>query len=488
MRITKQPGTAQGILTGAMALCLALAAALPAPAQDVTDMDITSAINTELWGDNAVSANSIDVTTADGVVTLEGTVNNILAKDRAQALAEATVGVRAIVNLIKVIPDKPRGDKELATAVEDAWLADPATDSYELSASARNGVVTVSGAVQSYAERDLSETVAKGVPGVKGIKNEIKVDYKGKRSDAEIEVEIAARLENDVRVDDGLVQVDVQDGKVMLSGTVGSLQEKTQAGSDAWVAGVKTVDTDDLEVKWWARDEMKRTSTFIGRTDEEIEQAVKDAFLYDPRVTSFTPRVQASFGTVTLSGIVDNLEAKRAAGQAARNTLGVWRVRNQLKVRTEIPSNEDLETDVAMALRNDLYVDRYDVTVDAYSGWVYLSGKVNTSFEKNRSERAAEGVKGVVGVVNNIAYDYQWTWKPDRQIREDAREQLQWSAFVNDDNIRISVENGVVTLSGTVDSWSQWDEAEKNAYQAGAKNVINSLVADYRYYGPRGPE
>lgn len=487
MNAMNRTATAQRILAGTLTLCLALMPALPAAAQDLADTDITSAINTELWVDNAVSANSIDVTTDDGVVTLKGTVNNILAKDRAQALVEATVGVRAIINLIAVKPRTPPADTELATAVKDAWLADPATDSYKLSARAENGVVTLSGTVQSYAERDLSEAVAKGVRGVTGVQNEITIDFQDTRSDAAIEIEIKARLENDVRVDDGLVQVDVKNGKVTLAGTVGSLQEKTQAGSDAWVLGVDSVDTDDLEVKWWARDEMKRTSTYVSRTDAEIKQAVKDAFRYDPRVVDFKPSVQVSVGTVTLSGIVDNLSAKRAAAQAARNTLGVWRVKNQLKVRTEIPADDDLETQVAMALRSDIYVDRYDVTVDADTGWVYLSGKVNTSFEKNRAERAAESVKGVIGVVNNIDYHYQWVWRPDRQIRADVREQLKWSAFVNDDNITVSVDNGVVTLGGTVDSWSQWDEAEKNAYQGGAKDVINNLVADNRYYGPRGP-
>jgi osmotically-inducible protein OsmY len=461
--------------------------ALSASAKEAVDADITSAINTEMWGDNAVSANDIDVTTKDGVVTLKGTVNSILGKDRAEAIAEAIVGVRAIVNMIEVEPTTPRTDKELAKAVEDAWLADPAADSYELKAKSDDGIVTISGTVQSYAEKDLSETVAKGVRGVKGIDNDIKVDYKTKRSDLEIENEVEARLENDVRVDDYLIEVKVKNGDVTLSGTVGSLQEKTQAGSDAWVAGVKSVDTDDLEVKWWARDDMKRTSTYVSRTDEEIKKAVKDAFLYDPRVLSFNPNVEVSYGTVTLSGMVDNLEAKRAAEQDAKNTLGVWRVKNQLKVRPKIPENDVLEQRVASALLDDPYVERFEVDVDAYIGWVYLSGDVDTSFEKNRAERVTEGVKGVVGVVNNLDYDYLWVWKPDWEIRADVKDQLEWSVFVDDNDISVSVDDGIVTLSGTVDSWSEKDDAEKNAYQGGAKDVENYLVVDYGYYGPYGP-
>jgi len=45
----------------------------------------------------------------------------------------------------------------------------------------------------------------------------------------------------------------------------------------------------------------------------------------------------------------------------------------------------------------------------------------------------------------------------------------------------------VVTLSGTVDSWSESQDAVKNAFQGGAKDVENLLSVDYRYYGPYGP-
>lgn len=487
MRTKDGTSAARRLIVVAMTLCLALTPALSASAKEVKDSDLTSAINTEMWADNSVAANDIDVSVTDGVVTLKGKVNNILAKDRAQALTEALVGVRAIINRIEVEPTTARDDEELAKAVDDAWLADPAADSYELSARAKKGVVTLTGTVQSYAEKSIAETVAKGVRGVKEIKNEIKVDYKTDRTDQEIKKEIVARLENDIRVDDLLIDVEVKNGKVTLSGTVGSLQEKTQAGIDSWVAGVKSFDNDDLEIKWWARDDMVRMSTTVSRTDEEIKNAVEDAFLYDPRVLSFNPSVEVSNGTVTLSGVVENLKAKRSAEKDARNTLGVWRVKNHLKIRQDVPGNDELEKRVATALLNDPYVERYDVTVNAYNGWVYLSGDVNTSFEKNHAERITEGVKGVVGVDNNLEYDYLWTWKPDWEIREDVKDQFQWSVFVDEDDINVSVDNGVVTLTGTVGSWSEKDDAAKNAYQGGAKDVKNNLVVDYRYYGPYGP-
>lgn len=488
MKSTSTHTDSQTLLRTWLALSiLTWAFAIHCVAEEVTDADITSAINTELWADHAANANTVDVTTKQGIVTLKGTVGNLLAKERARAIAEGIVGVRAVVNTIEVEPVGPPDDREIADAVKKAWLMDPATDSYELEATAQKGIVTITGKVDSFVEKELSEDVAKGVRGVKGIENDIEVEYGQDRNDAEIRREIEARLENDLRVDDYLIDVEVNNGRVELSGVAGSQQERRQAYNDAWVSGVSSVSTQALEIEWWARDKLRRKSSFVARTDEEIKQAVEDAFRYDPRVWAFNPDVSVDAGTVTLSGVVDNLAAKLAAEQDARNTLGVWRVKNQLKVRTEIPSDEVLEKRVAEALVANPHVERYDITVEAYSGWTYLSGRVNTSFEKIQAERVSEKVKGVVGVVNNIIFDYRWVWQPDWVIREEVKEQLQWSAFVDEDDIIISVENGIVTLDGTVESWSESEEAVKNAFQAGAKDVNNFLTVDYPYYGPHGP-
>jgi osmotically-inducible protein OsmY len=284
-----------------------LAFATPGLAKQAQDIDITLAIENELWGDEAIDANLIDINTQQGVVTLTGTASHILAKERAEKIAETTVGVRAVVNRITVKPGVNRSDEELKKFVESALFLDPATDSYEVTVKAENGVVTLTGTVDSWQERQLSAIVAKGVSGVTDVKNDITVNYKTDRSDLEIEKEVKARLENDVLVDDYLVEVKVKNGKVILSGTVGSLAEKNRAYADAYVGGVSSVDSAALKIEPWARDKMRRKNAYETRSDDQIKKAVKDALFYDPRVTSFNPEVSVNNGTVTLRGVVDNL-------------------------------------------------------------------------------------------------------------------------------------------------------------------------------------
>lgn len=454
-------------------------------AKTVTDNQVTWAVEAELLRDEAVDANFIDVTTQEGVVSLTGTIPDIRGKERAERVAEHVVGVRAVVNRIQVEPPMSLSDAKLAKNVRDALLYDPATDSYEVSAEARNGVVTLTGTVESWQEKQLCETVTKGVPGVAAVKNDIDIVYRENRPDEEIREEIEARLANDVLVDDKLITVKVTDGTVSLSGSAGSLTEKHRAMADGWVTGTKAVDGEALDVVWWARDTMRRTDLYEGRSDEAVAQAVKDALLYDPRVMPFSVDVHASAGTVVLSGEVDNLRAMRSAKADAANVTGVWRVKNHLKVRPNtIPSSDVLERNVTAALLTDPVMERMDLSVDAYGSTVFLEGEVNTPFERTRAERLAESVRGVVRVVNGIEARDHWLRKPDWEIQQDTRDELFWSPFVDEDDITVTVNHGVVTLSGTVDTWSQRKAAEDNALEAGAKEVVNDLTVTFPSYGP----
>jgi osmotically-inducible protein OsmY len=459
-------------------------AALP----EVTDQRIVYAIEHEMLDDDGVDVNRIEVSATDGIVMLTGTVEHILAKQRATAIAEGTVGVRSVVNRIDVEPDVAVDDAALARAVTDALYLNPATERYEVEVAAESGAVTLEGVVDSWHEQQLCVIVAKGVKGVREVRDEIEIHYDRSRGDDEIRSEIEAFLANDVGVDDMLIEVDVEDGRVTLRGSVGSLVEKSRAVHDSWVTGVNTVDARGLEVVPWIRDEMRRTSLYEGRTDTEIQTAVEDAFRLDPRVSEFDPTVDVIERNVILTGTVDNLQASRAAEQDAKNTLGVLRVKNHIKVRPrECVPDLELEQRVRRALSVDVYVDRIDVSVHADGGRVYLSGKVNNSFERSHAGVVAAGVKGVVTVTNDLDYEHRWNPAPDWEIREDVRDHLLWSPFVDAEQVEVSVDDGVVTLTGVVDTWTERAAAEINAWDGGAKDVRNHLVAKYRIYGPYGP-
>jgi osmotically-inducible protein OsmY len=483
-------------------------------AVSISDPDITDHVEVEFIFDPAVPFNSIDVSTDKGIVTLTGTVTNLLAKERSTQIAETVRGVRSVVNRIDVDPLVDRSGRSLRKAVNDALLYDAAADSYEISVSADDeGQVTLTGTVDSWHERELSETVAKGVSGVTGINNNIIIKAKSERPDTEIKPEIEKRLQWDTLVDNALINVRVEDGKVYLSGVVGSAAEKRRAEWDAHVAGVEAVDSAELKVERWARDKNLRKNKYVERSDLEIRKAVQDALLYDPRVYAFNLDVTATGGIVTLRGVVDNIQAKKAAIRDARNTVGVIGINSLIKVRPVARIDDDkIAENVRNALLRNPFTESYEIKVQVKNQVARLNGTVDSYFEKAEAENVAFRAKGVTDVKNSLTvsypaiviynpYIYSWTiydypWyksaaiisnKSDWVIKQAIESEFLWSPFVDSDDITVSVEDGIATLTGSVDSIRENEAAEQNAFEGGAKAVVNKLrimlINDRLFFG-----
>ena len=82
-------------------------------------------------------------------------------------------------------------------------------------------------------------------------------------------------------------------------------------------------------------------------------------------------------------------------------------------------------------------------------------------------------------------YTFSWyapaplrTWKSDWAIREDIEDELVWSPFVDANQVQVAVEDGIATLRGTVDTWSERTAAVNNAYEGGASSVVNDLEVE----------
>lgn len=487
-------------MTIAAALVVSLLGFAVAAEREVTDMGITNAVEDGVLYSPAVDLNDITVRTREGVVTLSGSVPSLLAKERAARLAETVKGVRSVVNTVEVIPHAKLSDWEIERDAEEALLYDAATESFEVDVEVQGGVATLTGWVDSFQEKALSARVVKGVRGVRGVENQLRIEYSEKRPDSEIRKDVRKALRWDALVDNGLIQVDVDGGKVILSGVVGSAAEMRRARVDAWVNGVQSVDAADLKVEPWAEEEDLRKEKYKEVTDSAVKEAVQDALLYDPRVAAFdvTPVVES--GVVTLRGTVDNFKAKRAAEMDARNTVGVVSVVNRIKVQPGTPTDEELETRIMGAIEREPALEAYEIVVEVVGGTAYLYGEVDNYYEKGTADDVAARTYGVKDVENFIDvevneplaygpytdevypygrdwYDYEpeVTFRDDREIRENVQDELWWSPFVDLDQVEVIVDQGIVTLTGTVDSLGEKRAATRNAYEAGATWVRNEL-------------
>src|SRR4030081_1942871 len=97
---------------------------------------------------------------------------------------------------------------------------DPKITSPDIAVAVKDGVVTLSGYVSTYWEKDAAEKAVKRVYGVKGVANDIEVKLTSKRTDPEIARDAVHELESHVSIPADKIKVTVKNGWVTLEGTV----------------------------------------------------------------------------------------------------------------------------------------------------------------------------------------------------------------------------------------------------------------------------
>lgn len=136
-----------------------------------------------------------------------------------------------------------------------------------------------------------------------------------------------------------------------------------------------------------------------------------------------------------------------------------------------------IQKDVMDQLKWDPLLNAAEIGVAVKNGIVTLSGMVDSYARKTAAESAAKKVSGVRAVAEDIQVGMSPAFRrTDTEIAQAVLSALKWDALVPDENIRIKVENGVVTMEGEV----QWDY-QRTAAKHDVENLtgvlrINNLV------------
>jgi osmotically-inducible protein OsmY len=183
---------------------------------------------------------------------------------------------------------------------------------------------------------------------------------------------------------------------------------------------------------------------------------------------------------VTLNGSVANYYQKRIAGKDVRNVVGVALVTDNLFTHVEKREDWAIRDDVQFNLDTDYILESFALNTKVIGGIVTVTGDVNTWYEKMHAGDVAVRVRGVKEVVNEITV-HRNAWKQDAQLVKTVKSRLMWnwSTFKVYDKIGVTVKDGVVTLTGDVNTWSERKEAGRVAlHTKGVWEVDNQLTVD----------
>src|ERR1700760_3438609 len=125
------------------------------------------------------------------------------------------------ISMATMVETPPRTDSSIRESVISELKWDPKlTTPDDIAVAVKDAVVTLSGYVPSYYEKDEAEKAAKRVYGVKGVANDIEVKSTFTRTDPEIARDAVQELQNHVSLPSNKIKVTVKSGWVTLEGTV----------------------------------------------------------------------------------------------------------------------------------------------------------------------------------------------------------------------------------------------------------------------------
>jgi osmotically-inducible protein OsmY len=192
------------------------------------------------------------------------------------------------------------------------------------------------------------------------------------------------------------------------------------------------------------------------RSDDALRDEVTRELEWDSRVGPDGIHVAVTNRVVALTGTVESYAAKVAAQRAAHRVPGVLDVVNDLVVR-EAHAIERSDADLAAAIRHALQWDvrvpdeRIGSTVSL--GHVTLEGTVTRMREREDAEEVVRSLHGVRSLANHISVERRPV--EPAKVRAAIEGALARHARHEANRIEVTVENGIVTLTGPVDSFAE---------------------------------
>ena len=221
-------------------------------------------------------------------------------------------------------------DVQIQKDVMDELKWEPSLNASEIGVGVKNGVVTLSGMVDSYMKKQSAEKAAKKVEGVKAVAEDLQVGISPnyRKTDAEIAEAALNALKWHSAIQEEKVKIKVEDGNVRLEGEVDwAFQRNNIQSAIQNLTGIRSV-SNLISIK-----------PLLKATD--IQQKIKAAFQRSSSVDADKIAVFILGSTVTLRGKVRSVVEKDDAEVVAWAAPGVTNVENYLEVELPAYAFED---------------------------------------------------------------------------------------------------------------------------------------------------
>jgi osmotically-inducible protein OsmY len=285
-------------------------------------------------------------------------------------------------------------------------------------------------------------------------------------SDDKISKDLTDRLKESEEINAENINVSTLEGIVKLTGTADNLMSKEKAEEIAsTIQGVHGV-INQLHVET------------VKIPDAELKERINTLFEFDPAVDVNQLAVNVNNGQVEIVGMVDSWSERELAGYIMKSVEGITSITNRIAVDyKDDRTDQQILGDIVGMLEYDVEIDDEHIDVKVENRKAMLSGQAGSLYEKSKAITNAwvAGVDTVIADQLEIVFaekdtlqkNMRYTEITDEQIKKAIEKVLSFDARVNSLTIDVNVNDGNVTLKGTVSNLRAKKAAEEDA-----KNII----------------
>ena len=338
----------------------------------------------------------------------------------------AAFGAAVVAGIVALILTEPasaasRPDAWVTTKVKLSLLTNEGLSGLEVNVDTVDGLVTLHGSVATDAEKTRAAQVAKGVEGVRDVRNLLQVVPSAKKehseaNDEQLQEHVAAALKADPALRDSSIDVQsVHEGVVLLAGKAETLSDTYRAvDTAAGVAGVRRVESEIHSPDGITDEEIWRDGAYDAAAYDQssardlwITTATKMRLFANDQTPASDINVDTENRTVTLFGMVPSAAAKQAAETEAKKVGGVQKVVNDLQIVAEAKQDRVTETDDAVTKAVEARLGEHelggsDIDVAVSNGVARLTGTVESRRDQLTALTVARTTDGVKKVIDDL--------------------------------------------------------------------------------------